>query len=444
MPTIPPHPVGQHRDQVIAALRRRLEETRPVPLTGTQQGIWLAERMDPGRSGYHDVTAVRVNGPLDPGRLRAAFAAAQAGHEALRCRLVDEGGEPHQVFDADRMLWAGDDVRGWAVDPSAVVARMAALDATEPFDLAAGPLWRARLIRTGDAEHVLIAVIHHLIGDGWSHGLLLESVLRRYHGVPDPGWPSAATRSPYADWLRARGAREARAAGLAKAVADRLGTAVGPRDLPGLDRSGSRSRRACGVPVPADPAGLAAFTRACARRQATPYMGLAGLFGLVVSRRCGNGGVVVSMPLADRRDDAAQAVVGCLISTVPVLVDVCAGMTAHEAIAAGRDGVLAAMGAADVPYRDVVRALRVPPGTDDPLTNLGVEEFNAPSASRTAGELLVTPLPRAQVRLRHDLTLSVHREGHGAELLHPLDRWAPGAVTALAADLGALVAEAGC
>ena len=53
-----------------------------------------------------------------------------------------------------------------------------------PFDLGAGPLLRARLLRLGDAEHVLLVTMHHIVSDGWSLGVLVREVGALYDGVP--------------------------------------------------------------------------------------------------------------------------------------------------------------------------------------------------------------------------------------------------------------------
>jgi hypothetical protein len=94
-----------------------------------------------------------------------------------------------------------------------------------------------------------------------------------------------------------------------------------------------------------------------------------------------------------------------------------------------------------VPYREVARAAGAPLSDDDPLTNVGVEEFNAPTGTVRAGPVRITPMPRSRVRLRHDLTLSVPSvPGDPVTLLYPRARWSADAVAALAADLAGLVA----
>lgn len=437
-----PVPSDLARTRLTAMLRRRSNATAGggEPLTATQEGIWLAEQLDPGLSGYHDTAVLRLTGPVDLVELRGALTDAQECHEALRARVVDADGEPRQVFDVKELDWEHLDL-----DPAALptlVRRCAA----RPFELEKGPLWRATAARTGAAEHHLVLVLHHLVTDGWSHGVLLATLLRCYAAriegrvaAPEPVPPPS-----YADWLRLKVRREQAAAGDVQAVAHRLAGAPRRFELPGLltDRAGERDRTAAAVPLPVDAGDRQAFAGVCRQAGASPFMAMAGLLGLLLTRETGEPRVVVSAPVAHRADPGTAALHGCLIDLLPIAVPVLrAGVPPPAAVGLGRDAVAMALQTADVPYRAVARAVGAEPGADDPLTNIALEEFNAPAGVRTVGPLRIEVLPRTAVRLRHDLALSVSRDATGPlELLYPLAKWTPGAVEALAAGLAELVA----
>ena len=429
------------RERLLAALRERA--ARGSPLTATQQGIWLAEQLDPAVSGYHDTAVLRIEGPLDREVLRRTVEHVRAGHEALRCRLVTDGDEPRQVFDVGAIDWGYVDLSGLSAEGrGARLDRLVTVAAGEPFDLVTGPLWRLRLVRTGAAEHVLVVVVHHLVADGWSHGLLLEALLTGYAALaaavpPPPGRPG------YARWLaeRVRREREAAAGGTARVIAADLPAPYRLR-LPELDPSvADRAADEIELPIPA--ADWAAFGVACRRGGGTPFAALTGLFGLLLSQATGQDGVLLSAPVAGRYDERSGRLLGCLINVVPIHLPVSAGDSPAAAAEAGARALGRALRHADLPYRDVVRAARrLPPG-DDPLTNVGVEEFNAPVSAVSVGPLRVVPLPRGQVRLRHDLTLTVPAvPGRPVTLCFPRARWRSGRVAALARDLAALIQAA--
>ncbi|MGW1131192.1 condensation domain-containing protein [Streptomyces griseoluteus] len=414
-------------------------------MTATQQGIWLAEQLSPGVSGYHDTAALRIEGPLDADALRAAFAGTREVHEAMRCRVVEVDGEPRQCFDAPAAEPAYTDLA--ALDEqtrAARIERLAALGATEPFDLETGPLWRARLIRVGTDEHVLVLVVHHLISDGWSHGVLLRTLLSRYAAAArDAALPPGPDPAAYRGWLLARAARERAAvdSGRAREAASLLGGAPTRLELPGL-RGPAADRLAASVELPVPDAAWAAFDRACGRAAATRYMGLTGLFGRLLSRTSGSERTVVASPIAVRDDAGSGHLMGCLINVVPIVLAPRPAAGLAAALSSGREAVLTALRYADVPYRDVARALGPLTPSDDPVTNIGVEEFNAPEEPVHAGGVVVTPMPRGHVRLRHDLALSVARSGAGARLLHTVGNWSAAEVRTLAQDLAELVVDA--
>ncbi|WP_176308616.1 condensation domain-containing protein [Micromonospora sp. NBS 11-29] len=411
-----------------------------LPLTATQEGIWLAELLEPGESGYHDTAVSRVVGELDPDALRAALSDVQRHHEALRCRLVTtDDGVPTQVFDVDAVDWSYREAA-----PGTPVERLVGLDSSEPFDLAEGPLWRVRLIRTGPAEHVLIVVTHHLVTDGWSHGVFLRTLLACYLARTQQVGPALpAPALSYHDWIvdKLRRERDARHPERVREAAARLVDAP-RRWAPAGLTDGVAGRRATLLPVPLPAPRIADFRQSCRALHTTPYMALAGLFALLLARRTGTGEVVVAAPVAHRADPRTAPLMGCMIDVVPVRVEVDPAGPVRDAVVAGRAATVAALRHLDVPYREISRALRVPPGDADPLTNLSLEEFNAPMGTHRFAGLEIEALPRVGLRTRHDLSLSVPAGlSQPPELLVPAGRWRPGTVAALAEEFAELVAE---
>jgi Condensation domain len=432
------------RARLLAALRERLPGG--APLTATQQGIWLAEQLSPGESGYHDTAALRIDGALDAAALRQALDDVQAQHAALRCRVIESDGVLKQFFDVDEVHWGVTDLTALPADGRRVrLGRLVAALATEPFEVATGPLWRARLVRLGAAEHVLVLVVHHLIADGWSHGVLLGALLDRYAartGGRDDVPP--ATGADYRTWLarRVRREHEAVAAGAAAEVVEDLCRVPYRLRLPGFDPAPA-DRAAAEVEIPLGAPEWMAFDLACTRSGTTRFMALTGLFAAMLSRATDRADVLLSMPLAGRYDEATVGLLGCLINVVPVGVRIATSASPRAAVDAGAAAVWRALRHAELPYREVVRAVDAALPGDDPLTNVGIEQFNAPTGEVRMGSLRVEPLPRAQVRLRHDLTLSVARDGGGpTTLLYPAARWSKDRVAGLAVDLAELVKAA--
>ncbi|MFC4048030.1 condensation domain-containing protein, partial [Dactylosporangium siamense] len=135
-----------------------------LPLSFAQQRLWFLQQLEPGSVEYNTPMTVPLDGDLDVDALAGALGALVARHEVLRTRLVaDADGVPWQVidpasrFDLPVVEVAAEDVGAWL-----------AADAAVPFDLAAGPLFRATLLRVAADRHVLAIAKHHVISDEWS------------------------------------------------------------------------------------------------------------------------------------------------------------------------------------------------------------------------------------------------------------------------------------
>ncbi|TXS37822.1 condensation domain-containing protein [Streptomyces sp. OR43] len=151
--------------------------TAPSNLTHGQKRLWFLHQMDPDDASYNIPLVLRLTGELSPASLRAAFEALVARHEALRSRFPAEDGNPAaSVAEPGPVDVEFRDLRGDGDRLETLIA-----DRTNrAFDLARGPLLRVSLFRTGDTEHVLCLVLHHIVADGWSLNVLRDELAAHY------------------------------------------------------------------------------------------------------------------------------------------------------------------------------------------------------------------------------------------------------------------------
>src|SRR5262245_21938380 len=152
-----------------ASIPRR-DAGSPAPLSFAQQRLWFIHQIDPGSAAYNVPTALRLRGALDADALRRALAEVARRHEVLRTRFETREDGPVAVVDPEggiQLLSAELSARPEA-ERESEAARIAAEEAVAPFDLARGPLVRARLLRFGPDDHVLLLTMHHIVSDGWS------------------------------------------------------------------------------------------------------------------------------------------------------------------------------------------------------------------------------------------------------------------------------------
>ena len=129
-------------------------------------------------------------------------------HEALRTTFVTEDNEPVQKINPVTAFCPGqEDLTAVAAEQREGEARKRAQEeALRPFDLAAGPLMRARLLKLNAEEHVLLLTLHHIISDGWSMGVLFRELSALYEafgqGDASPLPPLPVQYADYAVWQR--------------------------------------------------------------------------------------------------------------------------------------------------------------------------------------------------------------------------------------------------
>ncbi|MBE2972793.1 amino acid adenylation domain-containing protein, partial [Burkholderia cepacia] len=332
------------------------------PLSPAQLGLWFLWRAQPDSAAYNIPVALRVRGPLDVDALRAAFSDVAAVHPALRARLVArDGALPGQRIDADVSVELP------VIDLSAqsdVLARAAALtdeDALAPFDLAAdAPLWRARVLRLGADDHVLSLTIHHIVSDGESIELWLDAVRARYVARVQGGAVAAGEiAQPVARPLVLPApCHPARVAYWRDALAD-----LPARLLPQRASAPAVPQwRAARVAFEFDGALIRAARDTASAAHATLPMLLHAALNTALFRATGAADQPVGV-LASTREltgDAAREALGLFINSVVVRTRIDPAARRADVLAQVRDTALAAYAHADVPFADVVAALRAP------------------------------------------------------------------------------------
>ncbi|MBZ4336766.1 condensation domain-containing protein, partial [Corallococcus sp. AS-1-12] len=156
-----------HRSRV--PVIERVERTSRLPLSFVQERVWFVhEHMEDQRTSYNITWTLRLSGKgFSLEALRTAFNELIARHETLRTwfRGTESAGEAVQVVGEP-----------WEVElplrevrESEVTATVNALS-RHVFDLSAGRLLTAEVLRVAEDEHLLVSNIHHIITDGWSFG----------------------------------------------------------------------------------------------------------------------------------------------------------------------------------------------------------------------------------------------------------------------------------
>ncbi len=165
-------------DMATGGLPALTVQQRPalIPLSYAQNRMWFLNRFDSGAATYNMPTAYRISGRLDTDALAAALADVVGRHESLRTLFPAVDGVPRQVVvpaDQTDIGWRVVDATGWSTERlREAIGEIIGYN----FDLSAETPLRATLFRMGGDEHVLVAVVHHIAGDGWSIGPLVRDL----------------------------------------------------------------------------------------------------------------------------------------------------------------------------------------------------------------------------------------------------------------------------
>ncbi|MER5705311.1 MupA/Atu3671 family FMN-dependent luciferase-like monooxygenase [Micromonospora sp. NPDC002296] len=283
-----------------------------APATYQQELMWHRQRLAPDPAAVHMAVRVDLAGPLDVPALAAAVDALVARHEALRTRVVAHDGAVVQEVLAHRPVPVP--VTDLAADLAGTRAWCVAAG-REPFP-ADGPWLRARLARLAGDRWVLLMVVHHLCGDGWSMLQLLDELGRGYSGAP----PDRAPALRYVDHARRQRATRVPPAVL-RHWRDRLADA--PRAVPlptDRPRPATPSGRGAeyAFDVPADLTGR--LNRLAADAGLTLFPLLAAAYARLVGELTGARDVLLSCPYAHRDGRELEPVVGLFTSTLPLRV----------------------------------------------------------------------------------------------------------------------------
>ncbi|CAG7638449.1 condensation domain-containing protein [Actinacidiphila bryophytorum] len=315
------------------------------PLTAAQRRLWFLSRLDPDDPAYNISACVLLRGDLDTARLVRAFDSVVAVHECLRTRFVEEDGEPLQEVLAPRALPVHHaDVADLAEARRAVEELVA-----RPFDLAQGHLIRIGLLRLSATEHVLCAVTHHSVGDGWSLNLLYRQAADAYRGIaPTP--PGMR----YLDHARAHQGDDEASTAYWRAVLDRPPVL----ELP-LDRPRPARRTSAGICAERsfDDETWEMVQRVARELRCTPFMVLMTAYQLTLSQISGQQDLCVATAVAGRDDVAAESVFGYFVRMLVLRADLSGDITVGDLVRRTRTACLGAFAHQEVPFEQLVADL---------------------------------------------------------------------------------------
>ncbi|WP_371483894.1 amino acid adenylation domain-containing protein [Kitasatospora sp. NBC_00315] len=341
---------------------RRPAGTVP-PLSSGQERLWFMEQFAPGSTAYALAPARRLRGPLDRSALDAALSALYARHESLRMAFpTTEDGTAEVTIAEPGPLTARYTDLAALPDAEERAAELIGAAVAVPFDLGAGPLIRALLVRIGVDDHVLALVMHHIVCDGWSVDLLqreLDALYAEYaDGVPAGLAEPQVQFGDYALWQRTRLEDGSLTAGrdywrheLAGVPALELPTDR-PRP-PVLTFEGAAHSFRWGREL------AERLTEVSRTYGASTYMTVMAAFQVLLARHSGQSDFAVGSPVAGRLHRELEGVVGAFVNMLPVRARLDDDPSFGRLVSRVREHTLDAYSHQEVPFEQIVADLDI-------------------------------------------------------------------------------------
>ncbi|MDF5712719.1 MAG: amino acid adenylation domain-containing protein [Rhizonema sp. NSF051] len=423
--------IKQYKEQIILFLQERTETGKnyplypiarngELPMSLAQQRLWFLYQLDPDSAFYNISAVVRFNGQLNPTALEYSLNKIIERHEALRTNFIVVEGQPIQVIHTKPswMLPIVDLCKLPESEREISGEKLATAEAQQPFNLASDSLIRTTLLKLGEAEHILLLTIHHIVSDGWSMGVLVRELTTLYKAYCDQ-LPAQLAELPiqYADfahcqriWLEGK----VRSSQLAY-WKQQLDGAPALLELP-TDRVRPimQTFRGANYLLPIAPELRAALNIFSQRQGVTLFMTLLAAFQTLLYRYTGQDDICVGTPIANRNRPEIEGLIGFFVNTLVLRTDLSGNPSFQQLLSRVRQVTLGAYAHQDTPFEHLVEDLKPARSlSHTPLFQVMFILQNAPLPSLALPGLTVKPSTAESLTAKFDLTVSLENTEQG-------------------------------
>jgi amino acid adenylation domain-containing protein len=331
------------------------------PTSFAQERLWFLDRLEPESTAYNVPLLLSLKGELDVAALERAVSGLVTRHDALRTTFHEEDGIPHQLVWPEMSLPLDFVDVSDGVDAAAEALRVAGEKVGRRFDLAAGPLFRVSVIRIAEREHLLVLTLHHIVGDGWSLGVLRRDLSELYNAARETRpavLPQLGVQyGDFAVWQREwlRGDRlEAQLAYWRQQLEEAPPVLELPTDRqrpPLQSFRGAHRRRTL-------PTSLLERLRTLSQEdETTLFMTLLAAFNTLLHRYTGRTDILVGSPIANRTRVELEPLIGFFANTLVLRTSLEDDPSFRELLRRTKEVTLDAYAHQDVPFEKLVQEL---------------------------------------------------------------------------------------
>ncbi|AXC54206.1 non-ribosomal peptide synthetase [Bacillus spizizenii] len=396
---------------------QRAERPEKIPLSFAQRRLWFLHCLEGPSPTYNIPVAVRLSGELDQGLLKAALYDLVCRHESLRTIFPESQGTSYQhILDADQ---AHPELHVTEIAEKELSDRLAEA-VRYSFDLAAEPAFRAELFVIGPDEYVLLLLVHHIVGDGWSLTPLTRDLGTAYaarcHGR-SPEWaPLAVQYADYALWQQELLGNEddpnSLIAGQLAFWKETLKNLPDQLELPtDYSRPAEPSHDGDTIHFRIEPEFHKRLQELARANRVSLFMVLQSGLAALLTRLGAGTDIPIGSPIAGRNDDALGDLVGLFINTLVLRTDTSGDPSFRELLDRVREVNLAAYDNQDLPFERLVEVLNPARSrATHPLFQIMLAFQNTPDAELHLPDMESSLRINSVGSAKFDLTLEISED----------------------------------
>ena len=345
----------------IPPLVKRKEDEIPQ-LSFSQKRLWFLDQLEPLKNTYNISAAVKLKGKLNYEIFEKSINAIIERHENLRTSFYDIDGKPfakihnHNFIKLDIYdLSKRDDIER---ETKKIVQETAAYI----FNLQEYPLVKLKIIKLKDNEHILVVVMHHIISDGWSIGIMINELSEHYEKyLSDKNYSVQSLDiqySDYANWMN-NWLKDELLESKLKYWKDNLKGIPEVLELP-LDytRPPVQTFNGASIGFSIDEKYSEKLNSINKKEGLTNFMSLLTIFEILLTKYSRQDDIVVGSPIANRTHSKIENLIGFFVNTLIIRNKLNLNNTFIETLKQTRSVILEAFNNSDVPFEFIVDAIQ--------------------------------------------------------------------------------------